>query len=36
MDQNEIYRGSSIDASYQVYIIWPSGFRGKAVLEIDQ
>jgi hypothetical protein len=39
MDQNEmsnLYRGSSIDASYQFHIIWPSGFRGKAALEIDQ
>jgi hypothetical protein len=39
MDQNEmsnIYRGSSIDASYQVSYHLPSGFRGKAVLEIDQ
>jgi hypothetical protein len=39
MDQNEmsnLYRGPSIDASYQFYIIWPSGFRGKAVLEINQ
>jgi hypothetical protein len=46
-DQNDISncnRGLSIDASYQVsvhlakqfHIIWPSGFRGKAVLEIDQ
>jgi hypothetical protein len=37
MDQNEmsnLYRGPSIDASY--HIIWPSDFRGKAVLEIKQ
>jgi hypothetical protein len=39
MDQNEMsnrYRGSSIDASYQVSHHLASGFRGKAVLEIDQ
>jgi hypothetical protein len=39
MDQNEmsnLYRGSSIDASYQVSYHLASGFRGKAVLEIDQ
>jgi hypothetical protein len=42
MDQNEmsnLYRGPSIDASYQVsyhLAFLPSGFRGKAVLEIDQ
>jgi hypothetical protein len=28
---SNLYRGPSIDASYQVRIIWPSGFRGKDV-----
>jgi hypothetical protein len=39
MDQNEmsnLYRGSSIDAFYQVSYHLAKGFRGKAVLEIDQ
>jgi hypothetical protein len=39
MDQNEMsnfYRGSSIDASYQVSYHLAKRFRGKAVLEIDQ
>jgi hypothetical protein len=39
MDQNEmsnLYRGPSIDASYQVHFLWPSGFRWKAFLEIEQ
>jgi hypothetical protein len=40
MDQNEmsnLYRGPSIDASNtKFHIIWPSGFRGKAVLEIEK
>jgi len=39
MDENEmsnLYRGSSIDASYKVSYNLASGFRGKAVLEIDQ
>jgi hypothetical protein len=29
-------RGLSIDASYQVHFLWPSGFRWKAFLEIEQ
>jgi hypothetical protein len=36
MDQNEmsnLYRGPSIDASYQVSYYLPSDFKGKAVLE---
>jgi hypothetical protein len=43
MDQNEmsnLYRGPFIDASLVVltkfHIIWPSGFREKAVSEIEQ
>jgi hypothetical protein len=41
MNQNEmsnLYRGPSIDAQVltKFHIIWPSGFRGKAVLEIEQ
>jgi hypothetical protein len=39
MDQNEmsnLYRGPSIDASTKFHIIWPSSFKGKAVLEIEQ
>jgi hypothetical protein len=38
-DRDEIshhYRGPSIDASYQVLIHLPSGFREKDILEIDQ
>jgi hypothetical protein len=34
MDQNEmsnVYRGPT-----KFHIIWPSGFRGKAVFEIEQ
>ena len=26
---SNLYRGPSIDASYQVWFIWPSGFRGE-------
>jgi hypothetical protein len=26
---SNLYRGSSIDASYQVSVIWPSGFEGE-------
>jgi hypothetical protein len=39
MDQNEIsnlYRGPSIDASYQVSYHLAKRFRGKAVLKIEQ
>ena len=32
-----IFRGPSIDASYQFWFIWPSSFRGEDFfLEIDQ
>jgi hypothetical protein len=31
-----LYRGPSIDASYHVLFIWPSGFRGEDFLDIDQ
>ena len=30
------YRGPPIDASYQVWFIWLSGFRGEDFLEINQ
>jgi hypothetical protein len=33
---SNLYRGSSIDASYQVSCHLAKRFRGKAVLEIDQ
>jgi hypothetical protein len=33
---SNLYRGPSIDASYQVSYHWPSGFRGKAILEIKK
>ena len=39
MDPDEIsnlYRGPSIDATYQVSVHWPSGFRVKDFLGIDQ
>ena len=39
MDQDEmsnLYRGPSIDASYQGLFIWPSSFRGEDFLEFDQ
>jgi hypothetical protein len=39
MDPDEIsnlYRGPSIDATYQVSVYWPSGFRVKDFLGIDQ
>jgi hypothetical protein len=39
MDRDEIsnlYRGPPIDASYQVWFIWQSGFRGEDFLEINQ
>jgi hypothetical protein len=39
MDQNEmsnLYRGPSIDASYQVSYHLTKRLRGKDVLEIDQ
>jgi hypothetical protein len=36
-NRNEhLYRGLSIDASYQVSYHFAKRFRGKAVLEIDQ
>jgi hypothetical protein len=28
-EMNNLYTGPSIDASYQVSFIWPSGFRGE-------
>jgi hypothetical protein len=28
-----VYRGPSIDASYQIRFIWPSGFRGEDFLK---
>ena len=31
-----LYRGSSIDTSYQFWFIWPSGFRGEDFIDIDQ
>jgi hypothetical protein len=33
---SNLYRGPSIDASYQVWFIWPNGFKGEEFLEIDQ
>ena len=39
MDQDKmsiLYRGLSIDASYQFQFIWESGFRGEDFLEINQ
>ena len=30
------YRGPSIDASYQVSVDWPSGFRGEDFQKIGQ
>jgi hypothetical protein len=33
---SSLYRGSSIDVSYQVWFIWPIGFRGEDFLEINQ
>jgi hypothetical protein len=31
-----LYRGPSKDVSYQVSVIWQSGFRGEDFLEINQ
>ena len=31
-----LYRRPSIDASHEVWFIWPSGFSGEDFLEIDQ
>ena len=31
-----LYKGPSIDASYQVLVHLPSGFRGEDFLDIDQ
>jgi hypothetical protein len=28
-EMSNLHRGHSIDASYQVWFIWPSGFRGE-------
>jgi hypothetical protein len=39
MDQDEmsnLYRGPSTELFSKFHIIWQSGFRGKAALEIDQ
>jgi hypothetical protein len=40
MDQNEMSKSRGPSNPYMLptkfHIIWPSGFRGKAVLEIDQ
>jgi hypothetical protein len=33
---SNLYRGPSKDASYQVWFIWQSGFRGEDFLEINQ
>jgi hypothetical protein len=33
---SNLYRETSIDASYQVSIHWQSGFRGEDYLEITQ
>jgi hypothetical protein len=33
---SNLYRGPSIDASYQLSVIWPSSFRGEDFLEINQ
>ena len=33
---SNLYRGSSIDATYQVSVPWPSGFRVEDFLGIDQ
>jgi hypothetical protein len=33
---SSLYRGYSIDVSYQVWFIWPIGFRGEDFLEINQ
>ena len=35
-EMNNIYRGPSIDASYQVQFIWPDGFRGEDLKQISQ
>jgi hypothetical protein len=35
-DISNLCRGPSIDATYQVSFIWPSGFRGEDFLWIDQ
>ena len=39
IDRNEmsnLYRGPAIDASDHVLVIWPSGFKGEGLIEIDQ
>jgi hypothetical protein len=33
---SNLYRGPSIDVSFQVSFIWESGFRGEDFLEINQ
>ena len=33
---SNLIRGPSIDASYQVWLIWLSSSRGEDFLEIDQ
>jgi len=35
-EMSNLYRGPSIDASYHILVIWPSGFRGEDFLEINQ
>jgi hypothetical protein len=33
---SNLYRGPSIDASYQFWFIWQSGFRGEDLKKIGQ
>jgi len=35
-EMRNLYKGPSIDASYQFHFIWQSGLRGEAILEINQ